>query len=505
MRTKKALKNMLTTLLSHFTSMLIGFIVQAIFIRCLGTEYLGINGLFNNIFSMLAVVELGIGSAIIYNLYKPVALDDQEKIKSLINFYKKCYRVIAVIIFTLSILIIPFLNIIVGKTSLSNSMIIYIYLLFMIDIVCSYLLTYKRSILYASQNNYIIDIIHIIYLIVLNFFQVLVLLTTKNYILYLIVKIIMRLVENIAITIYVNKKYVYLNETSQDLDQKTKSNIIKKVKGLFLHKLGVFFVGGTDNIIISAFLGVSVVGLYSNYNIVITALSTIINQIFSSFKSSIGNLLITKEEDYNYLVYKRMQFLNFWFAMMSSIGILIVMESFITVWIGEKYLLDNSVLITLAICNYVYITKLCTSNFKEAAGIFYEDRFIPILESIVNIVLSVIFVKLFGLMGVFLGTICCYLITHLYTYPCIVYKKVFNKNYINYFKDNIKYLLFTITIGAFLYFLTSIIDVKGNLLNLLFNIFIVFVIPNIFIIICFNKTNEFNYYKEMIFKFIKGK
>ena len=504
MRTTNAFKNMIGTLASHFTSMLLSFIVQAIFVRTLGTEYLGINGLFGNIISMLGVVELGIGSAIIYNLYKPIAENDKEKIKTLMNFYKKCYRIIALIVSCIGLLIIPFLNLIVGETTIVQNEIILIYILFIIDIVCSYLLTYKRSILYANQKHYIIDIIHILYLMVLNFVQITILLKTKNYILYLSFKIIMRLIENIIITIVANKKYAYLKEKDyKKLDKETLNEIIKKVKGLFIHKIGVFFVAGTDNIIISTFLGVSYVGLYSNYYIIINALSTIINQIFSSFKASIGNLIVTSNEEKTYDVYKRLQFLNFWFAMMSSIGIFVVMESFIKVWVGEQYILPRLVLIVLSINNYTYITKLCVSNFKEAAGIFYEDRYIPILESIVNIVTSIIFLKMFGLAGVFIGTICTNLITHLYTYPRIVYAKLFKRNWVQYYKETVKYALIAICLAIITYFISNLIIVNNNILQIIVNVILVLIIPNLAVIIIFHNKEEFKYYYKLVMNILK--
>lgn len=500
MRTKNAFMNMISSLISHFVSMFIGFFVQAIFVKNLGTEYLGINGLFSNIFSMLGVVELGIGSSIIYNLYKPIAQNNKEKIKSLMNFYKKCYRIIALIIFIFSLIIFPFLSFIVGDTTINLLTIRIIFLLFMLDIICSYLLTYKRSILYASQKNYIIDFIHIGYLLILNTVHVIILLFTKNYILYLLFKIFMRLLENIVITIYVNKKYKFLKEKSEKLDVNTIADIKQKVKGLLFHKVGVFFVSGTDNIIISSFLGISVVGMYSNYNMIISALNTVINQIFSSFKSSIGNLLVTNDNDKIYLVYKRMQFLNFWFAMMASVGLLIVMDSFITIWLGSEFILPKSVLIVLTIYDYVYISKLCISSFKEAAGIFYEDRFIPLLESVVNIVVSIILVKLIGLPGVFIGTICCQLITHLYTYPKIVYKKLYNKEAKQYFVDNIKYLIITLLVAGILSIISTFLIFNNNLITLISNVLLVLIIPNIIIILLFHKTEEFQYYKNLIFQ-----
>ena len=185
MRSESSIKNAITAIGSNIISILIGIISQAVFIKVLGTEYLGVNGLFTNIISMLGIVELGIGSAIIYHLYEPVAKNDKEKIKSLMRFYKISYRIIALIVFCIGICIIPFLKSIVGETTIETN-INFIYFLFVIDIVASYLLTYKRSILYANQQSYIINIVHILYLILLNVIQIIVLLLTNNYIIYLI-------------------------------------------------------------------------------------------------------------------------------------------------------------------------------------------------------------------------------------------------------------------------------------------------------------------------------
>lgn len=504
MRTIYALKNMISSLGSHFVSMLLGFISQAIFVRTLGTEYLGINGLFSNIVSMLAVVELGIGSAIIYNLYKPISKDDRESIKTLMNFYKKCYRIIALIILIIGILIIPFLGNLVGKTTLKSNTIILIYLLFILDTVCSYLLTYKRSMLYANQKNYIIDIIHILYLLILNTIQIVILLTTKNYILYLSFKILMRLLENIAITSVVNKQYSYLQDKDiKKIDKVTLNGILKKVKGLIIHKIGVFLVAGTDNIIISTFLGVSTVGLYSNYYMIINAISTIVNQIFTSFKASIGNLLVNSDYNKNYDVFRKLQFMNFWFAMMSSIGEFIVMESFIKIWVGQEYILPRLVLITLCLNNYVYITKLCSSNFQEAAGIFYEDRFVPIIESVVNIVFSIILLKIFGLAGVFMGTICSNIITHIYSYPKFVYQKLFNQKRTQYYLDTAKYFIITLGLAFVTYLISELINTNNDLLQVISRILIVLIIPNLFVILIFHNKKEYKYFYELIIQQIR--
>ena len=214
MRKKNSIRNIIVALTLNTINILIGFVAQKIFINTLGQTYLGINGLFTNIISMLSIADLGIGAAITYNLYKPIAEDNKERISILINFYKKSYRIIALVILLLGCIIMPFLTSIISKNDIQNINInIYIvFALFLIDTVASYLLTYKRSILYANQKNYIINLVHIGYILILNIIQVVILLFTHNYYLYLIIKIICRILENVIITIIVNKMYPYLRK-----------------------------------------------------------------------------------------------------------------------------------------------------------------------------------------------------------------------------------------------------------------------------------------------------
>ena len=339
MRSTNSIKNAITAVVSNIVTILIGIVSQAIFIKTLGAEYLGINGLFTNIVSMLGIVELGIGSAIIYNLYEPIAKDDTEKIKSLMNFYKKSYRIIAVIVFIIGMMVIPFLKNIVGNVSIGIN-IEFIYSLFIIDVVASYLLTYKRSILYANQKTYITNIVHIGYLIVMNTLQIVILLIAKKFIVYLIIKIICRILENVVITIIANRKYPYINEKNvKKIDKKTTKDIVKKVKGLIFHKVGSFVVLGTDNIIISKFLGVVTVGLYSNYNMIIQAVSNLFLQVFDSLTASVGNLLVENNCKKSYEIYKNMLMMNSILFTFATTEIICLIEPFIKVWIGEQYLL----------------------------------------------------------------------------------------------------------------------------------------------------------------------
>ncbi|MGN1310305.1 MAG: lipopolysaccharide biosynthesis protein [Clostridia bacterium] len=406
---------------------------------------------------------------------------------------------------TIGICIIPFLEDIVGKVNIRENLNL-IFLLYLTDVVVSYLLTYKRSILYADQKTYIINIIHIGYLVTMNTIQIAILLYSKNFILYLITKIVCRALENIVITKIANKRYPYLKEKNiTKISKKTKSNIVIKIKGLFFHKIGSFLVLGTDNIIISKFLGVVTVGLYSNYNLIIQAVSNLFGQIFASLTATVGNLLLEKNNEKSYKIYKNVMFLNSCLFTFASVSILCLIEPFITLWIGIEYILPYSVLVILVINFYLQGIRKAYGLFKEAAGIFYEDRFVPLIESIVNIVSSLIFVKILGLEGVFLGTIASCLVLYIYSFPKFVYKGLFGKNYTKYIKDNLRYML----PSAISIIITAIIIKKIIITNifiqLLVNAIISLIVPNLIMILIFYKTDEVKYYKDMLVRILGSK
>lgn len=503
MRSTNSIKNAIVSIITNIIIILIGLVAQAVFVKTLGTEYLGINGLFTNIFSMLAIVELGIGPAIVYSLYKPIAEGNKGKIKSLMLFYKKCYRIVALIVFVIGLAILPFLGNIVGVVTIPES-INFLFILFLIDVIASYLLSYKRSILYADQKTYITNLIHIGCLIVMNIAQIAILLYTKNYILYLLIKIICRILENLVITIIANKKYPYIKDKNvENLDDETKTSIFTRVKGLIYHKIGTFVVMGSDNIIISIFFGVTTVGLYSNYLMIINAVSTLFKEIFSSIRASVGNLLIEKDKDKNYSVFKSILMLDSWIFMFACSGILCLIEPFISIWIGHQYLLGFDVLVVLVINLYMQGMREAYNTFKTAGGIFFEDRFVPLVESAVNILASIIFIYFFGLAGVFLGTITSTLILFAYSYPKYVYKMILGRNYIKYIKELVKYIVLAVIPITITAMATRVFDFDNALVNLFINMIIVIIIPNLFYYLVFRKSEEYKYCLNLVKRAIK--
>ena len=503
MRTKSSILNTITSLTASLCSAILGIIAQTLFLKILNVEYLGVNGLFTNIISMLSIAELGIGNAIIVNLYKPIFENNIEKIKSLMHFYKKAYNIIALIVLVIGLILVPFLGYLVGEISIDINITI-IYLLFLFSTVSSYLLIYKRSILYADQKNYILNCFEIGYLIIYNTLQIIILYLTKNYYLYLSVKIICQLIENIIVSIYVNKKYSYLiDKNYKKLDKETEKNIFSKVKALIFHKVASFVIKGTDNIIISTYLNIKTVGLYSSYQTIINSVTNLFSKIISSTSASIGNLLVEEDSNKIYKTFNRIRFLNFWLATFSSTCLLVIMQSFIKIWIGEQFLLSNTVLYALVFSYFLNQMRYSYSVFKDAAGIWQEDKFVPVIESVLNIIISIALVKCIGLVGVFIGTILSGLVLWIYSYPKFVHKKLFKKSYKSYIKENLRYLIIFILIIMITYLSSLLCTVNNNLIQVIINTIVAILVPNLLLILIFFKTDNFKYFLSLGKKFLK--
>ncbi|MBR3897726.1 MAG: polysaccharide transporter [Bacilli bacterium] len=466
----------------------------------MGSEYLGVNGLFTNIISILSIAELGIGGTIVYHLYKPIAEDNKERIKILLKFYKIAYRWIALTIFLAGMILLPFIHIFIGDVSLDLNF-KFVYFLFLIQTVFSYLLTYKRSILYAYQKNYVINIIHIGYILTFNVFQILILLYTKNYYLYLIIKIAFVLLENIIISIYANKLYPFIKDKEvENLDSDTKKDVFKRVRAQFLHTIGGAVINGTDNIVISKFLGVYSVGIYSNYNLIITQVFLLFSQFISSITASVGDLLVKSGPKKLFDTYKKIRFANYWISVFCCVSVLVLMEDFITIWIGAKYLLPTTTLFILVINLYQKIMRSCNDVFLSGAGICVENKYVPIIESIINIVCSIILVMLIGLPGVFIGTLISSLTLWIYSYPKFVYKNLFKRKYFDFIKETAGYLLLFLVLLGIMYLVCMQINSQNIYINLLIKSIVCLILPNLFIYLIFKKTDNYVFFKQLFLK-----
>ena len=401
------------------------------------------------------------------------------------------------IILCVGLLILPFLNIIV-KSDIDTNIYI-VYLLFLISTLFTYFISYKRCIIIAYQKNYILNIVHTICLSLITLFQILIILLFKNYYLYLICNIIGVLIENIIISIYVNNKYKFIDKNkSKKLDKDLKQDIFSKMKAYFLDKFATLVIYNTDPIVLSIFFDLKVVGLYSNYIFILNGVDAIFNGIISSLTPSIGNLLVENSPKKNYEVFKKIRLLNLCITIFTSSMILCLSQDFITIWVGKEYLFSKFILIVLTFLFYKDFMKYSYKVFKHGAGIWIEDKFVPVFVALLNIISSIIFIKLFGLIGVFIGTIFSSIPLFFYDFPKFIYKKLFNKKYINYYKQLIIDIVVSGLIIFIIYYLLSFISFDNRIISLLVKAISGCLLNIIIFAILFSRKYEYKYFVSLI-------
>ncbi|WBW98960.1 lipopolysaccharide biosynthesis protein [Oceanirhabdus sp. W0125-5] len=491
MRVKNSLINITAGIVNQIIITLLSFISRSVFISSLGIAYLGVNGLFTNILAMLALAESGIGSSIIYSLYKPVAEKNEEKINVLIKLYKNAYRIISLIILFFGLAIIPFLKYFIKDSNVENINLIFI--LFLINTISPYFFSHKISFLNVCQKNYIVTAVYSVTSIITTCLKIGILYFTKNYILYLIIEVCINIITGISLSKIINKLYPFLkNKVSSKLDSETKRNIIKNVKAIVVHNIGGYFVFGTDNIIISSFVGITAVGLYSNYNMLINICRTFINQVPNNIYHSIGNLVAKESKDKVYNIFKTVMFMNFWLYSLFGIFLYNIIDPLITLWLGSDFIMSKSVLIILLLIFYERGMRNSISMVKTTAGIFYEDRYASLVRAVINLSISITLVQFLGITGVFIGTLISAIAVPFWITPLLVYKKIFKKSVVNYFIKYGYYAIVTISTCFITSILCSFISVNG-FLKLIMIGFTSLLTPNIIFILIFHKTDEFEY------------
>lgn len=502
MRSKSSAKNLVVALIGQAFGLIISFIARIIFVKFLSDEYLGLNGLFTNLLTMLSLVELGVGSALVYSLYKPLADGDNEKVKSLMDLYRKAYNIIGGVVLIIGILFIPFYRYLISEVP-SISHLDFIYILFVLNTAISYFYSYKRSLIICDQKRYIATIYRYVFYFLLNVFQIIVLFLTHNYILYLITQVVFTWLENICISIKADRMYPYLNDKNiKKLDKKELNTISKNVRAMLFHKIGGVVVNSTDNILISKLVGLIAVGMYSNYYLITSALDTITAQFFNAITASVGNLGACTNSKKVKETFNTTFFLNYLIYGVITVCLLILFNPFIEVWLGKKYLFDFGVVLVITICFYLKgIRKTCLT-FKDALGLFWQDRYKPIIESIINLVASIILGIRYGVLGIFMGTIISTVTTSLWIEPYVLYKYYFKENIIDYLYRFIKYTLVVVLTYLIVQKIVILISING-ILGLLIKGVVSLILSILIMTIVFIKTNEIKHMKK-IFKDIKS-
>lgn len=496
MRTLNSAKNLVSTLAITFITIILGFITRKIFVDSIGVEYLGLNGLLQNILGAMSLIESGFATSVVYNLYKPIAENNYPKIIALLQLYRKVYRYIALGVFLCALAIFPFLEYFI-KDADNLDYISIVYFIFLFNSLINYFTAYKLSIINTNQKGYKLTTLNIIYQIGLNLTKIAILYYTQNYILYLIIEALFGIGYNYAIVRKANKLFPYIvTKIKYSVEPDIKKNIITNMKALFFHALGGYFMHSTDNIIISSFVGIAVVGLYSNYTLLIGIIKGFVSQVLNSFSESVGNLIASESKEKIYNVFRITFFINFIVVSIPVIIFYNTLTPFIDWWLGKEYELSNLVLCIILINFYIDNMRNSALIFKVKSGIFVQDRFTPLLQGAINLILSIILVKYLDLAGVLIATCISILSIGFWQFPRLIYKHTFKQPLRKYFSQYAYYSI----VALFAIFISNrictLITTNYLLLNIIINSLISLVVAIIIYTIFFRKSAQ---YRELLY------
>lgn len=495
-RTKNTIFNLIANIGGQSISILLRFISRTVFIYVLGKGYLGINGLFSNILEILSLAELGVGTAIIYNMYEPLAKKDYERLAALTNYYKILYRKIAGIVFVIGIALIPFLDNIVNlKQDVPHLYLFYI--LSLLNTTFSYFCVYKTSILSADQKEYKLKIYRTIFQFVQVIAQIIVLLLFKSYLIYMVTQIICLLCSNIWTAWKASKLYPDVNNNkAAKLNREEKRDIWTNIRAMFSYKLGGILMNNTDQILISTLINTETVGLYSNYLMVTQALTSIVGMVFTSVRASIGNLVTEKDSEKEYEIFRLLELLAFWIYGGGAIGLVILFNDFISLWVGKSYLLDGKTVVVIGLSFYIVGLTSPILCYRETIGLFKQTQNILFYSSIINLTLSVLLGNVFGLIGILLATVIARICTNVWYEPYKLYKSYFKKPFREYFLIHLKDMFVIILLIITSIFTIGQINSGLVVLDLIVKFVILFIALNV--IFGVYKYKDIKYAKKYI-------
>lgn len=504
-RTKNASRNIVFGGILKIYQIAVPFLMRTAMIYFMGVQYLGLNSLFTSILQVLNLTELGVGSAMVYSMYKPIAEDDTNTICALMRLYRLYYRVIGIVIAVIGVILTPFIPYLV-KSDLPVGLNIYVlYLLNLAATVLSYwLFAYKNALFQAHQR---LDVTSKITLVTNTFqyaVQLIIIIFIKDYYLYVLATLLTQALTNIVTAVAATKKYPEYKPMGK-LDRQVVKDINQRIRDLFTSKLGSVIVNSADTVVISAFLGLTVLAIYQNYYYILTSIIGFVAIIFSACTAGIGNSVIVETKEKNFNDLKKFTFLISWIAGFCTCCLLCLYQPFMEIWVGEDLMLGFSAVICFCIYYFVYEINQLLNTYKDAAGIWHEDRYRPLVTAGSNLVMNLIMVQFWGIYGVLLSTVLSTLFVGMPWLLHNLFTVLFDRQQLpEYLKALIQYTFIVFVSCLSCYFICQLIN---------FNIWITLIVravfccivPNVIYFVAYRKKAEFKQCLQLIDKMTKGK
>lgn len=497
-KTKNTQRNIAYGLLNRVFTLLFPFVVRTFLIRYLGIQYAGLNSLFSSILQVLNLTELGFGSAVVYSMYKPIAENDEDSICALLNFYRRVYAIVGTIIFAVGLLLIPILPHLINGGYPADIDLYKLYIIYLINTCLSYwLFGYKNSLLNAHQRTDVLSKISSLTQGGLCLCQIVLLIVTRNYYVNILLMPFFTIANNLiiaSVTKRVYPQYVCRGKPNK----KQRKDINKKVSGLLVHKLCLTSRNTFDNILISAFLGLTITGLYGNYYTIMSSVVGFMAVMTSAMLAGVGNSIQTETTEKNYGDFLKFNFLYMWISGWCTVCLLCLYQPFMKIWMGAERLLPYSIVVLF--CIYFFVLKMgdIRSVYLEAAGLWWENRYRAIIEALINLVLNFVLGKIFGLHGIIIATLIPLFFINFIGGSYVVFEHYFKNGKTGvYFRTQIKYAVCTFAVAALTYGICSFIHF-GVYTDLIFRAMICLLLPNLLFFLLYRRTPEYSVAKQWI-------
>lgn len=498
-RKKNATRNIIFGTCLKLYQIVVPFLMRTTMIYFMGVQYLGLNSLFTSVLQVLNLAELGVGSAMVYSMYKPVAEHDNNTICALMGLYRKYYRIIGMVVLAAGCVIIPFVPHLI-KSDVPEGINIYVlYVMNLLATVFTYwLYAYKNSILQAYQRNDIVSKVTIITDTIKYILQIFTIVFLKNYYMYVLVLILLQIASNIITAAVVTRMYPEYR-CKGSLPKEEVAQINSRIRDLFTSKIGAVIVNSADTVVISAFLGLTVLAIYQNYFFIISSVIAFIAVVFNSCTAGIGNSIIVETKEKNYNDFKKFTFLIAWIAGFCTVCIVCLMQPFMNIWMNgnEKLMLGMSEVVCFCIYFFVYEIQQLLLTYKDAAGMWHEDKYRPLVTALTNLALNIIMVQFFGLYGVLLSTVISIIFIGMPWLFYNLFTVLFKRNAAKYVIRVVYYTVITIVISIITYSVCSLVPFTG-IAELIVKLIICIIVPNLLFFATLFKFEEFGQVKALV-------
>lgn len=499
-RTKNTLRNIAFGSINRVINIVLPFMARTAILYIMGTQYLGLSSLFSSVLSFLSLTELGIGAAMVYSMYKPIAENDHKTICALLNLYKKLYRIIGAVILVLGLSLMPFLKILVPEELPPDVNLYLLYFIYLLNAVLSYwLFAYKNALVQAYQRDDINSKIAAIITPASYAVMLVSLFFTKNYYAYVIWLLVFTILTNILRLIFVNRNFPGL-EPEGEVSRELKQSIFKKTVALIGTKLNTVVLNAADNLVMSAFLGLTAIVMYGNYHYIMSSIIGFLGIVYSSMTAGLGNSLQTDSLDTNYRNFEKFSFINSWMVGWCAVCLVCLYQPFMRIWVGEELMFPFYVVLEIGMYFYVYQIRKIPVVYKDAAGIWWEDRFRPYVCMIVNVVLNIALVQVVGISGIILSTVFSLFISipwENYT----IFKYVFHRSSKPYYGKMFLSASTMLLAGAVTLWICSLL--RDGISAFVLKMCICVVVPNVIFALLNSKRPEFHEMMNMVRRILK--